>query len=599
MNEKKVVIRGIGTSSGVSIGKAYVLERGKIPVPKRRISPSQHEKEISRLKAALKDAQEELNSIRERLDEDLKRHAFIIDTHLLILQDTFLIDSIVETIKRENINAEWALDMVVSNLISTLEKVEDPYLRERAQDIGYVYKRIMRIMVRKVKLDIDSIPIMRGRTIIVAHDLSPADTIHLNLKKISGFVTDVGGRTSHTSIVARALEIPAVVGAQVASSTIKNFDKVILDGDEGIVIVNPDEDDTKYYLRKQRLIREKKNEYVRLAKLKAETKDGFRVKIGANIELLPEMEIVEKYGGEGIGLYRTEYLYLSKKGFPTEEDHFQVYKRLAERKTFKYVTIRTLDIGGDKFLSTSKNSREANPAMGLRAIRLCIREVPIFKAQLKGILRASAYGPLKVLFPMVSGIEEVRRTKEILKECMDELRRDGIPFNEKIEIGLMIEVPSSCMISEYLAKEVDFFSIGTNDLIQYTLAIDRANESVSYLYEPLHPAVLRLIKNTVEVAHKQGIEVALCGEMASEPLFIPVLVGLGIDELSMNPYSIPRAKSVIRKLDQDLCRDLAEKVLAFESGSQAESFLKKEIGDLLKDEYVFKENTYSLGQEEN
>lgn len=596
MNGKKLVIKGIGTSSGVSIGKAYVLERGKVPVPKRRISPAQHEKEITRFRSAIRDAEEELKSIRERLDEELRRHAFIIDTHLLILQDTFLIDSVVETIRKENVNAEWALDIVVSNLISTLERVEDPYLRERAQDIGYIYKRLMRIMVKRVKLDIDSLPI-RERTIIVAHDLSPADTIHLNLKKISGFITDVGGRTSHTSIVARALEIPAVVGAQIASSTIKNFEKVILDGDEGIVIVNPDPEDIRIYVRKQRLIREKKNEYIRLAKLKSETKDGFRVKIGANIELLPEMDIVEKYGGEGIGLYRTEYLYLSKKGFPTEEDHFQVYKRLAERKSFRYVTIRTLDIGGDKFLSNSVDSREANPAMGLRAIRLCIREIPVFKAQLKGILRASAYGPLKILFPMVSGIEEVRRVKEILSECMEELKRDGIPFNENIEIGLMIEVPSSCLISEYLAKEVNFFSIGTNDLIQYTLAIDRANESVSYLYEPLHPAVLRLIKTTVDAGHKEGIEVSLCGEMASEPLFIPVLVGLGIDELSMNPYSIPKAKSVIRKLDQDLCRELAEKVLSFETGSVAESFLKREIGELLKDEYVLKDNFFTFREE--
>lgn len=586
--ERKVIV-GIGSSSGVSIGRAYVLERGKIPVPKRYIKPEQHEKEINKFRAALKDAQEELQSIKDRLDEDIKRHAFIIDTHLLILQDELLISSVIDVIKKENVNAEWALDLVVSRFLSTLEKVEDPYLRERGQDIQYVYKRLMRIMVKKVKSDIESIS-FKGKTIIVAHDLSPADTIHLNLKKISGFVTDIGGRTSHTSIVARALEIPAVVGAQTASSTIGNFEKVIIDGDEGIVIVNPLEADLKHYLRKQRILRQKKNEYIKIAKLKSETKDGFKVKIGANIELLPEMDIVEKYGGEGIGLYRTEYLYLSRKSIPSEEDHFLVYKKLAERKSFKYVTIRTLDIGGDKFVSSLDLTKELNPAMGLRAIRLCIKEVSLFKSQLKGILRASAYGPLRILLPMVSGVEEIKKAKEILRECMDELERNGIPFRRDIELGVMIEVPSSCIISEILAKEVDFFSIGTNDLIQYTLAIDRVNEHVSYLYEPLHPAVLRLIKYTVDSAHKHGIEVGLCGEMSSEPLYIPVLLGVGIDELSMNPYSIPRVKSVIRKLDQDYCRNLAEQVLSMESGTEAEDFLKAELKELLKDEWVLADN---------
>jgi len=592
MNEKKV-IRGIGTSSGVSIGRAFILERGKIPVPKRNIKPELHEKEIGRLKAAIRDAQEELKSIKERLDEDIKKHAFIIDTNLLILEDHFFINSIIDTIKNENVNAEWALDLVVSKIVGTLEKVEDPYLKERAHDIEYIYKRLMRLMVKKVKSDIDAINVM-GRTIIVAHDLSPADTIHLNLKKIAGFVTDIGGRTSHTSIVARALEIPAVVGTQIASSTIKNFDRVILDGDEGLVIVNPLEEDLKYFIRKQRTLRQKKIEYIRIAKLKSETKDGFKVKVGANIELIPEMEIVEKYGGEGIGLYRTEYLYLSRNSIPTEEDHFQVYRKLAERRSFRYVTIRTLDIGGDKFVSKLDVAKELNPAMGLRAIRLCIREVPLFKTQIKGILRASAYGPLRILITMVSGIEEIRRTKEIINECMNELNEKGIRYKEDIEIGIMVEVPSSCMINEILAKEVNFFSIGTNDLIQYTLAIDRVNEYVSYLYEPLHPAVLRLIKNTIDAAHREGIEVALCGEMSSEPLYIPVLLGLSIDELSMNPYSIPRAKSVIRKLDQHYCRHLAEHVLTMESGKEAEDFLRRELKDLLKDEWVLEGNRFDF-----
>ncbi|MCS7280672.1 MAG: phosphoenolpyruvate--protein phosphotransferase [Desulfobacterota bacterium] len=591
MSQERRVIKGIGTSSGVSIGRSYVLERGKIPVPKRKIRPKLREKEINRFRNALQDAQYELRSIKDRLDEEIRKHAFIIDAHLLILQDEFLINSVIDVIKTENVNAEWALDIVVSKILSTLEKIEDPYLRERAMDFEYVYKRLMRLMVKKVKLDLDKINVS-GKTIIVAHDLSPADTIHLNLRKIAGFVTDMGGRTSHTSIVARALEIPAVVGAQVASSTIKNFERIIIDGDEGIVIVNPTKEDIRYYKRKQRILKQKKNQYLRIAKLKSETKDGFKVKIGANIELIPEMEIVEKYGGEGIGLYRTEYLYLSRRDVPTEEDHFQVYKKLAERKSFQYVTIRTLDIGGDKFVSHLDLAKELNPAMGLRAIRLCIREIPLFKSQLKGILRASAYGPLRILIPMVSGLEEVLKTKEIINECMKELDEKNIKYDRNIKIGVMVEVPSSCLISDILAKEVDFFSIGTNDLIQYTLAIDRVNEYVSYLYEPLHPAVLKLIKNTVDAAHKEGIEVALCGEMSSEPLYIPVLLGLGIDELSMNPYSIPRAKNVIRKLNHDYCRDLATHVLGMKSGKEAEEFLKKELKDLLKEEWVLNDNRW-------
>jgi len=387
----------------------------------------------------------------------------------------------------------------------------------------------------------------------------------------------VGGRTSHTSIVARALEIPAVVGVGNISSLVKNNDTIIIDGDEGVVIINPSKTVLKEYAAKQSHLKTQRREFLRIARLKSETRDGFRVKVGANIELLAEMDIVERYGAIGIGLYRTEYIYLSRKTLPTELDHYHIYRKLAENRALEYITIRTLDIGGDKFASQIEVPKEINPAMGLRAIRLCIKEVGLFKSQLMGILRASAFGPLRILIPMVSGMDEVRKTKAIISECMEELRSQGADFNRDIKIGIMIEVPSTCMISDLLAREVDFFSIGTNDLIQYTLAIDRVNEYVSYLYEPLHPAVLRMIQKTVESAHANRIQVALCGEMAGEPLYVPILLGLELDELSMNPYSIPRAKKVIRGLDQTYCKELLQELLRQDSARQGEFILRHEM----------------------
>ncbi|HOJ44306.1 MAG TPA: phosphoenolpyruvate--protein phosphotransferase, partial [Syntrophorhabdaceae bacterium] len=363
-------------------------------------------------------------------------------------------------------------------------------------------------------------------------------------------------------------------------------DRVIVDGDEGIVIINPSPEVLKEYISKQLRLKNIKKEFLRIAKLKSETKDGFKLKVGANIELIAEMDIVEKYGAQGIGLYRTEYIYLSRKTLPTELEHYHIYKKLAENKNLEYVTIRTLDIGGDKFVSHIEMAKEINPAMGLRAIRLCIKETDLFKSQLKGILRASAFGPLKILIPMVSGIDEIRTTKEILKECMEELELKRIDFNKNIELGIMIEVPSTCLISDMLAKEVDFFSIGTNDLIQYTLAIDRINEYVSYLYEPLHPAVLRMIRQVVDAAHANGIEVAMCGEMAGEPLYIPVLIGLGLDELSMNPYSVPKAKKIVRGLEHSYCKDLLYELLKQDSHKKAESILRKEMARLFPNDFI-------------
>ncbi|MCX5816400.1 MAG: phosphoenolpyruvate--protein phosphotransferase [Proteobacteria bacterium] len=580
------MLKGIGVSSGITYGRVRLLERGKIPINKRPIKEEQGDKEILKFRHAIRHAVEELNGIKQTMpDDEMRKHSFIIDAHMLILQDEFFTNAVINTIKEDKINAEWALDIVVSKFLTSFEKVEDSYLRERGQDIKYIYDRLVRILVKGKSSDINDFNI-KGKAIIAAHDLSPADTIQLNLNKISGFITDVGGRTSHTSIVARALEIPAVVGVGNITSLVKNNDTIIIDGDEGVAIINPTKEVKKDYIAKQIHLKVQRREFLRIAKLKSETRDGFKMKVGANIELLAEMDIIERYGAQGVGLYRTEYIYLSRKELPTETDHYHIYKKLAENKAMEYITIRTLDIGGDKFVSNIEMPTEINPAMGLRAIRLCIKEVGLFKAQLKGILRASAYGPLRILIPMISGIDEVRRAKAILAECMNELARKKIEFNKDIKFGIMIEVPSTCMISDKLASEVDFFSIGTNDLIQYALAIDRVNEYVSYLYEPMHPAVLKMIKQTVENAHAHNIEVALCGEMAGEALYIPVLMALELDEISMNAYSIPKVKKIIRGLDHSYCKELLDEILKRDSGREGNLLLRKEMARLFPNDFV-------------
>jgi len=580
------ILKGIGVSSGIGIGKVYLLERGKIPINKRSIKEEHIDREITKFRSAIQSAVDELNRIKETIpDADVKKHAFIIDAYMLMLQDNFFVNAVIDTIKNEKINAEWALNIVVSKFLAGFEKVEDAYLRERGQDIKHIYDRLVRILVKGKKSDIEWRNIS-NKALIVAHDLSPADTIQLNLNRIVGFAIDIGGRTSHTSIVARALEIPAVVGIGNITSLVRNNDTIIVDGDEGAVVINPTKEVEKGYILKQHRLKTQKREFLRIARLKPETKDGFKLKVGANIELIAEMDIAVRYGAMGIGLYRTEYIYLSRKTLPSTMDHFHIYKKLAENRALEYITVRTLDIGGDKFVSDVEMTKEINPAMGLRAIRLCIREIELFKSQLMGILRASAFGPLRILLPMVSGVDEVRKAKAVINECMDELRHKKIPFNENIKIGIMIEVPSTCLISDLLAREVDFFSIGTNDLIQYTLAIDRVNEYVSYLYAPLHPAVLRMIQKTVTDGHNNNIEVGLCGETAGEPLYVPILLGLELDEISMNPYIIPKTKKVIRGLEHSYCKELLQEILRKDSPKEAELIVRKEMARLFPEDFL-------------
>jgi phosphotransferase system enzyme I (PtsI) len=565
-------IQGIGASPGIVIGKAYLVERFKLRLPQKRIGRGRVEEEVKRFLRAIQESQDQLREIKEKiLDPEVRKHSFILDVHTMILKDEMLLQDTVDKIRKEEVNAEWALDLTLEKLDSAFKTIEDEYLRERRSDLHYVAARIFRNLLGKKHDDITKI---KGKVIIVAHDLSPADTLQMNLEHVAGFITDIGGKVSHTAILSRSMGIPAVVGLEVATSLINGGDLIIINGETGEVVINPTEEVSQSFLERKRRTKPIGREILKIASLPAETRDGVRVRLQANIEMVEEIPSAKMHGAEGIGLYRTEILYLNRKDLPTEEEHFQAYRGLVESIYPATATIRTLDIGGDKFLPDYSKNNELNPALGLRAIRFSLKETEIFKTQLRGILRASVYGKLRILLPMISGIEEIRQAKAVLAEVKKGLIKAKIPFDEEIRIGAMIEIPSASDIADILAKEVDFFSIGTNDLIQYALAVDRINEHVSYLYEPLHPAVLRIIRWVVRSGHEAGIPVAICGEMAAEPLYAVVLLGLGLDEFSMNPLSIPKVKKVLRMSKFDESRSLVEQLFQFPTASEIECFLR-------------------------
>ncbi len=577
--QKEIRLIGTGASPGICIGKAYLVDKEGIDiVEKYFISRKNLDSEIKRFKMAVKNAADELRAIIENAPEDVRRHTGILETHVALLKDKMLYDKTIETIKNERVNAEWALKKVVTGIKMLFHDISDSYLKARSDDITHVSDRIMRFLIGTEEINIGNID---KRVILVAKDLSPADTSQIQLDKVMGFLTDRGGKASHTSIIARTLEVPAVLGLGNATQIINNDDRIIIDGATGIVILNATDQTLSEYKELKARFEERKAFLSRGSHLKAETLDGLSLQIMGNIELPEEVVSVLDHGGDGIGLYRTEFQYLSRNEFPGEDELFDKYKDVVEVMGRRPVTIRTLDINGDKAIANSNGSDEANPALGLRAIRYCLKKPDIFRTQLRAILRAAAFGNVRILIPMISSLDEIRDTKRLLNEAANSLEKEGKAYNKNIEFGIMIEVPSAVILADVMAQEVDFFSIGTNDLIQYTLAIDRGNREVAHLYHPFHPAILRMIKHVTDVGKEKGIKVYMCGEMAGDPFNVPVLLGLGIDELSMNPQSIPAVKNMIRSLKVEDARRFIMEALKQTTTMDAIKLVEASFGEMI------------------
>jgi phosphoenolpyruvate-protein phosphotransferase (PTS system enzyme I) len=578
---KELKLVGISASPGICIGKAYLVGREGVDVIKKySIAEKNLDKEIKRFKLSVKKTKDELQAIIENSPEDFRQNANILETHALLLKDKMLYGSTLETIENERVNAEWALKMVVSKIKMMFEGMSDDYFRERGSDIVHVSDRIMRNLVGQEQVNIGEI---NKRVILVAHDLSPAQTSQIQLERIMGFITERGGKASHTGIIAQTLEIPAVLGLGKQIGIIQHDDIIIVDGSKGAVIVSPSDETLIRYEEKIEQYETHKANITREAHLPAITLDNITLDIMGNIELPEEVVSVLDYGGDGIGLYRTEFQYLSRPEFPTEMELFEKYKDVVDVMGDKPITIRTLDINGDKALSQDNGTVEINPALGLRAIRYCLKKPEIFMTQLRAILRVAAYGNVRILFPFISGVEEIREAKQLLCEAAESLHRDGVVFNKDFEVGVMIEVPSAVIVADTLAREVDFFSIGTNDLIQYSLAIDRGNFEVAHMYQPLHPAILHMLKHVADIAKKNHLKLYMCGEMASEPLYIPLLLAMGFDELSMNPQSIPTVKRMVRSIRLEDCKKFLKQVLNLTEISIINDMVQEKYGKLLSE----------------
>jgi len=573
-------LKGINASPGICIGKAYLVDaEGVDVIEKYFIEDKQRQTEVKRFKAAVKRARDEFQTILKNRPEEIQRD-YILETHIALLKDKMLYGKTVETIQSEGVNAEWALKKIVSNLKATFQKMDDEYLKERASDVVHVSDAILRNLVGVASRNIAAID---KRVILVANDLSPADTSQINLEQIMGFITDRGGKASHTGIMAQALEIPAVVGLETATIAVKSDDLIIVDGNTGTVIIDPGEQTLFEYEERKNSYEDYKAVITRESHLSAATTDGVQLAVMANIEFPEEIVSVKNYGGDGIGLYRTEFQYMNRAEFPDEEELFEKYREVVEIMAPKPVTIRTLDINGDKAIANRSDRDEVNPALGLRAIRYCLRKPDVFRTQLRAILRAAVLGNVRILFPMIAAYFEICEAIRALDEAAESLEKDGLSYKREIDIGIMIEVPSAVVLADLLAEKVDFFSIGTNDLIQYTLAIDRGNRNVAHLYQPLDPAVLRLIKKVADVSREKEIEVFMCGEMAATTHHIPLVLGLGMDELSMNPQSIPRAKRILRSLNHSDARYFAREALQMKTAGDVFKIVQAAYGDILSE----------------
>lgn len=578
-----IKLRGIGVSGGFGIGKVLVLRKDELSVPKRKIAHDEISREIYHLEEALMETRKQISDLQKKITKEIGfEHGRIFEAHYLVLEDRVLIEDVIKQIKAKKVNVEYAFSESIKKYVDTLLKLKDEYLRERVVDIEDISRRVLRTMLKEKALSLSD---LKERVVIVSHDLGPSQTASLPKENVLGFVTDVGGRTSHTAIIARSLRIPAVVGLEVATENVKSGDKIIVDGSEGIIIVRPTDKVLKEY-RKKSTLYDKEVRAIHIPKaVKVCTKDGKVIVVSGNIELPEEIPLIKKYGAEGIGLYRTEYIFLGRRDLPSEEEQYKAYFKVAKEVSPHSVIFRTIDIGGDKFLSQPEVPREMSPFLGWRAIRFCLARPEVFKVQLRAILRSSSGKNVKLMFPMISGIEELRKAKVLLEKCKKELKKEGKKFDDNISVGAMIEVPSAALTADVLAKECDFFSIGTNDLIQYSLAVDRTNEKVAYLYEPGHPAVLRLIKKIIEAARQNDIWVGMCGEMSGDPIFSFLLLGMGLDEFSMSIPQVPKIKELISNINLKDAKVAFQGALKLATAKEVVKYLENELKKILGDNF--------------
>jgi phosphotransferase system enzyme I (PtsI) len=567
-----LLLKGVPASRGIVIGRALLLTGAALDEGKKReIEAREVEPEIARLAKAVALTREQLLDLKRKVGVEIgQKQAEIFNAHLLFLDDpTFLVES-QEQVRKERVSAEWAVSQYVDRYASMLAAVGDGMMRERQGDIHDVGRRLVQNLRGGHLAPLNE---ATEKRILISQDLTPSETAQLDLSKVLGFATDQGGPTSHTAIIARTLDLPAVVGLEQATLHVKDGDTLILDGAGGVLVVDPDKETLAHYRQRQKELAQREKDLKAILRLPAVTKDGRKIKLAGNVDLPEEAKGTAAKGAEGVGLFRTEFLFLNRHNLPTEEEQFEAY-RLALRHSQPYeVTIRTLDLGGDKFVAHLGMSSEMNPFLGLRAIRLCLAHPYVFKVQLRAILRASHYGKVRIMYPLISGLEELRQANQILEETKRDLARRNIPFDAKVEVGAMIEVPSAAITADLLAKEVSFFSIGTNDLIQYTMAVDRGNERIAYLYDPLHPAILRTIHGVVRASVKAKVRLSLCGEMGGDPLFAVVLIGLGMKELSMSAGSLPTVKKVLRSISYREAQSLAQQALKLSTSAEIRTLL--------------------------
>ncbi|MCL4500586.1 MAG: phosphoenolpyruvate--protein phosphotransferase [Deltaproteobacteria bacterium] len=584
MTEENHILQGIAASPGIVVARAQVLTEAAQISTRLLYTEKDVAEEQERFRDVVDQIEAELAQLKDEISEDLKEHAHILELHLLILRERMFYADTLKLIQEQHLNAERALHQAYLKIKELFQRIGDKHIRGRLADVEMVYRRVMGRLTGK---DTGKSFSFKEPVIVVARDLSPAETTQMSKSQVLGFVTERGGKTSHTAIIAHSLEIPAVVGLDNATVEIESGDLIILDGISGMVILNPDDSLRRIYQARRADFEIFKSEVVLGSAMPAATSDGLPTRVMANIEMAEETSLASKYGADGVGLYRTEFLYLQKRHLPTEEELFQDYKQVVEAQAPRVVTIRTLDIGGDKFLSPLEYAPEMNPALGLRAIRFCLKEQKIFRTQLKAILRASAYGQVRVMFPLISSPGEMQEARQLLESVKKELKKEKIAFDAKLPVGAMIEVPAAVTLADLLTKYADFFSIGTNDLIQYALAIDRVNQKVADMYQPLHPAVLRMVRDVVQVGRQAGISVAMCGEMAGDPLYIPVLLGLGVEEFSMNTMAIPVAKRVIRMTKLSEAKEIARKALQLHTVGEVNNYVTREMDRRFPDIFRF------------